>query len=197
MSKKLLLAISLLFSLAAISQDKLWVRQTRVPEIIAFERSIASTSEFLDFDVAVSRDYYPLADKYQVTKPLIVHRPVLGFLPVYAQYFFTAGDSILRLVSYDWEKDRFGDFPTKKKIWAEEAKKLDAYDQEYSRILKGLISTLGKPVQSDGKPREQTATRGTHYVRDSVWETEEYYASLNMVFAEMTYRIRLMMYWKK
>lgn len=182
---------------SAYSQDKIWTRQTKINEVISFEKTISTQSQFLDFNVGISREYYPLADKYKVTNPLIVQRPTIGFLPVYAQYFYTAYDSVLRLLSYDWEKDRFADLPTKQKIWTEEDKKPDAYNKEYEKIREVLRAQLGNPSQADEKPKENTGLRGNYLTRETTWDTDELYASLDMVFSAMNYRIRLVLYWKK
>jgi hypothetical protein len=189
--------ILLIVGQLAHSQDKIWTKQTRICEIISFEKTISPESQYLDFDIGISRDYYPLADRYKLTRPLIVLRPAIGYLPVYAQYFFTQGDSILRLVSYDWEKERFGDLPTKRRIWEEEDKKSAIYNKEYEKIREILVAQLGTPTDTDEKAKENSGLRGDYLTRDTVWDTNELFATLNLTFSGTIYRIRMVLYWKK
>jgi hypothetical protein len=198
MTSKLFFIFTTFLSLTnAFGQEKIWTKQTKVSEIIAFEREINPNTKFLSQNVSLSKDYYPLADKYQVTNPIIVQREPLEYLPVYAEYFYTPGDSILRLASYDWEKDRYGNFFDKQKMWKEEAKKFDTYNKEYERIKGILLNQLGTPTTTDTKAKEVSSDRGKYFTRDTLWETDDVYAELNMVFESMTYRIRLTIYWKK
>lgn len=196
-SKLFLLFITSLGLTYAFGQEKIWIRQTKVSEVVAFEKEINPKANFLSQNVSLSKDYYPLADKYQVTNPIIVQREPFEYLPVYAEYFYTPNDSILRLASYDWEKDRYGNFFDKQKMWKEEAKKFDTYNKEYERIKDIVLTQLGTPKATDTKAKEITSDRGKYLTRDTLWETDEVYANLNMIFESMTYRIRLTVYWKK
>jgi len=132
-----------------------------------------------------------------VANPVIVQREALNYLPVYAEYYYAPGDSILRLISYDWEKDRFGNFFEKQKMWKEESKKFDVYNKEYERIRALLISQLGAVSSTDTTTKEVTSDRGKYFTRNTLWETDDVYANLNMIFESMTYRVRLTLYWKK
>lgn len=197
---KLTLIYTLLLALSvnrASSQEKIWTRQSNISEVIAFEKKINPEAKFLNQDVSLSKDYYPLADKYKVTNPVIVYRQAMGYLPIYAEYFYTPGDSVLRLVSYDWEKGRYDNFFDKQKMWQEENKKFDAYNEEYERIKKDLIDKLGKPT-SDDKSAKSIKNEGSSYLnRNTLWDTDSIFTDLNMIFSAGTHRIRLTLYWKK
>lgn len=179
------------------SQERIWTKQTKISEVISFEKEINPSGKFLTENVSLSKEYYPLADKYKVTNPVIAQRKPLAYLPIYAEYFYTAEDSILRLVSYDWEKDRYGNFFEKENIWKEESKKFDIYNKEYNRIKTDLLVQLGKPVSADTGAKELDSDGSKYLNRDTIWETDSLYADLNMIFASTTYRIRLTLYWKK
>lgn len=181
----------------ALGQEKIWTKQTKISEVIAFEKEINPNVKFLSQNVSLSKDYYPLVDKYQVTNPVIVQREPFEYLPVYAEYFYTPTDSILRLASYDWEKDRYGNFFDKQKMWKEEAKKFDIYNKEYERIKSILLIELGAPTATDTKAKEVSSERGKYFTRETLWETDNVHAELNMIFESMTYRVRLTIYWKK
>ena len=69
--------------------------------------------------------------------------------------------------------------------------------QEYERIKLNLIDKLGKPTSSDTVARDEKGHNNVSLkTRDTVWETDDYYASLDMIFGGQTFRIRLKHYWK-
>ncbi len=143
MTSKLTLAILLFLSACFVSaQERIWTNQTKISEIIAFEKTINPSVKFLSQNVSLSKTYYPLVDKYKVTNPVIVQREPLKYLPIYAEYFYTPGDSVVRLISYDWEKDRYGNFFDKQKMWKAESSKLDIYNSEYERIKKRFTNAI-------------------------------------------------------
>jgi len=198
MISKFIFTVVSIFSLTnAFGQEKIWAKQAKISEVIAFEKGINPNAKFLSQNVSLSKDYYPLADKYQVTNPVIVQREPLEYLPIYAEYFYTPGDSILRLASYDWEKGRYNNFFDKQKMWKDESKKFDKYNSEYERIKKVLLTQLGTPTSTDTTAKTVTSDRGKYFTRNTLWETEDVHAELNMIFESMTYRVRLTIYWKK
>ncbi|MFN4316183.1 MAG: hypothetical protein ACK4E0_17985 [Chitinophagaceae bacterium] len=198
MTTKILHLVVCIFNLTnAFSQEQLWLKQTKVSEAIAFEKEINANPQFLSQNVSLSKSFYPLADKYPVANPIIVQREPLGYLPLYVEYFYTPQDSIIRLISFDWEKDLYGNFFDKQKIWKEEAKKFGAYNKEYERIKSMLVVQLGAPSETDSDAKEVSSENGNYFTRNTIWETEDLYANLNMIFASMTYRVRLTVYWKK
>ncbi|RZJ88510.1 MAG: hypothetical protein EOO20_13445, partial [Chryseobacterium sp.] len=108
--KIIFLALPLLLCCrVSFCQESVWTRQTKISEVISFEKHLDSNVKFLSQNVSLSKEYYPLADRYQTVNPVIVQRKAVGALPVYAEYFYTPKDSILRLASYDWERARYGD----------------------------------------------------------------------------------------
>lgn len=196
-SKTLLVIITVLNLNNAFGQEKIWTKQTKISEVISFEKEIDPKAKFLSQNVSLSKDYYPLADKYQVTNPVIVQREPLEYLPIYAEYYYTPADSILRLASYDWEKNRYGNFFDKQKMWKEESNKFDTYNNEYERIKKVLLTQLGTPTSTDTIAKTVSSDRGNYFTRETLWETNDLHAELNMIFESMTYRVRLTIYWKK
>jgi len=178
---------------------KIWTDQTTVDKAIEFEKSLYNKIEFLEKNVFLSESIYPLIDQYELANPIIVQREQTGFLPVYAEYFYSKSDSIIRYISYDWEKEKYGNFFKKQKMWKEENQRLKEYNSEYKRVKSTLIAQLGEPSSQDSEPQktESTSGRGDYLSRNTVWETDEYYSELNMIFESMTYRIRWYYYWKK
>lgn len=179
------------------AQERIWLKQTTISEVVAFEKEISPAPRFLTKEVSLSKDYYPLIDKYEVTSPIIVQREPLAYLPLSAEYFYTPKDSIVRLISYDWERDRYGNFFDKQKIWQEESTKLKIYNAEYERIKAILVNEFGVPIATDKEPKKKKSENTKYLSRDCLWETKEFHAKLNMTFASTTYRIRFTIYWKQ
>ena len=198
MTSKLFFTLFSVFSLTtAFGQEKIWTKQTKISEAIAFENGINPNAKFFSKNISLSKDYYPLADKYKVTNPVIVQREPVEYLPIHAEYFYTPEDSILRLASYEWEKGYSDNFFDKQKMWKDESKKFDIYNSEYERIRKTLLSQLGTPTSTDAKAKIVSSDRGKYFTQNTLWKTEDVYAELKMIFESMTYRIRLTIYWKK
>lgn len=198
MPSKLILSLVASFCLTGLlAQERIWLKQTKISEVVAFEKEISPNPKFLSKEVSLSKDYYPLIDKYEVTNPVIVQREQLEYLPVYAEYFYTPKDSILRLASYDWERDRYGNFFDKQKIWQEESKKFKIYDSEYERIRAVLVNELGTPVATDKEAKKRKSENTKYFTRESSWENKDFHAQLTMTFASTTYRIRFTIYWKQ
>lgn len=199
----ILILTLILFILASFSggndEVKIWTKQATINQAIDFEKSISEKIENLEMNVSLSKSIYPLVDIYKIAKPVIIKRQQTGFLPIYAEYFYSEADSIIRFISYDWEKEKYGNFFKKQEIWKEESKKLKEYNSEYDKIKTTLIVQLGKPTTQDTEPQktESTSGKGDYLSRNTVWETDDYYSKLNMIFESMTYRIRWHYYWKK
>lgn len=197
MTSNMFIILFVVFNLtAAFGQEKIWTKQTKIADVIAFERKIDSNAKFVLENIIITKAYYPLADKYVVGQPVIVQREPINYLPVNAEYFFTPSDSILRLVVYDWEKGSFDSFSDKQKIFRKESKKFNNYNEEYERIRNVLVTQLGIPTSTDTTAKIGSSFRGEYYTRKTIWESEKISAELKMVFESMTYRIRLKFYWK-
>lgn len=177
---------------------KFWTKQTTFDKAVDFEKSLNKKSKRISMNVSLSESVYPLINKYKIAQPIIIERKQTGFLPSYAEYFYSEGDSVLRYINYDWERDKYGNFFKKQTMWKEESKKLVEYNKEYERIKSMLVNQIGKPIIQDDKPEvvKSNSNRGDYLTRKAVWETEEYYSALTMIFESMTYRIRWKYYWK-
>jgi len=196
--KIMFLTLALLFySRAGFSQESVWTKQSKISEVINFERKLDPDAKFLSQKVRLSKEYYPLADRYKTVNPIIVQRKTVAALPVYAEYFYTPNDSLLRLVSYDWEKGRYGNLNDMLESRKEQSGKLEIYLSEYKRIRRQLIKTFGKPDQADEKPKTVDDEGQKYLNQNTLWETDEVHADLNLIFSAGTQRIRLTLYWKK
>ncbi|MCE2963822.1 MAG: hypothetical protein ACK5UE_01125 [Chitinophagales bacterium] len=145
----------LFFTLSFSSESdeiNIWLEQSHINKVIEFEKSLGNELEFLNMKVSLSKSIYPLVDNYKIEQPVIIQRSQTGFLPLSVEYFYSKEDSIIRYISYDWEREPFGNFFDKPKIWKEESKKLRKYNAEYDKIKSILVSKIGNPVSQDEKP---------------------------------------------
>lgn len=201
MTRKFKLLILIGFIISSCSSSKkldLWTKQSTIEEVKNFESQLNPNSEFLNQNVSLSESIYPKVKEFEMANPLIIKRQKTNLLPVYAEYFYSKPDSILRYVSYDWENNRYGNYFDKKKDWETQSKKLTEYNAEYERIKKQLISEFGQPIEQDNQPQETKSDYGgpDYLSRNTIWESESKFMKLNMIFGASTYRIRFYYYWK-
>lgn len=178
---------------------KIWTEKSKVGAIVEFERAINEDLNILGKNVSVSKSTFPYVEEYELGNPLIIERASSNNLPIYAEYFFSKPDSLVRFISYNWEIDRYGNYDDKKEVWKREAKKLDLYNQKYHDIKVVLIDKLGTPSEQDFEPQRTKSQWDDSYYwsRRTTWENELIISSLSLVFAANTYRIRWNYYWKK
>lgn len=176
----------------------LWTKQSKISEVKKFEYELNPDLELLEMNVSLSESIFPRVKEFDMSKPLIVLREKTSLLPIYAEYFYSKPDSILRYVSYDWENNRYGNYNDKKKDWEKQNTKLTEYNAEYERIKKQLIKEFSQPIKQDETPQETKSDYGgpDYLSRNTVWETDKTFMKLNMIFGASTYRIRLYYYWK-
>ena len=201
MKRQFTLLILFTFILAGCSSSKklnLWTKQSKIGEVKKFETELNPNSEFLEMNVSLSESIFPRVKEFDMSKPLIVRREKTSLLPIYAEYFYSKPDSILRYISYDWENNRYGNYNDKKKDWEKQSTKLTEYNAEYERIKKQLIKEFNQPINQDDGPQETKSDYGRpdYLSRNTIWETDKRFMKLNMIFGASTYRIRLYYYWK-
>ena len=203
MKRKFILPIIFCLIITGCSTSKklnIWTKQSNIDEVKKFESELNPDSKFLDMNVSLSESIFPTVKEFDMANPLIAPRGKTDFLPIYAEYFYSKPDSILRYVSYEWENNRYGNFNDKKKSWENESTKLDEYDAEYNRIKFLLIEQFGLPKEQDVGPLKELSDHDiggpNYYSRNTIWETNMRYMKLNMIFGGSTYRIRLYYYWK-
>jgi hypothetical protein len=201
MKRQFILLILFTFILTGCSSSKklnLWTKQSKIGEVKKFESELNPDLEFLEMNVSLSESIFPRVKEFEMSKPLIVRREKTSLLPIYAEYFYSKSDSILRYISYDWENNRYGNYNDKKKDWEKQSTKLTEYNAEYERIKKQLIKEFNQPVKQDNEPQETKSDYdGPDYLsRNTIWESDTRFMKLNMIFGASTYRIRLYYYWK-
>ena len=198
LKKKTILVERITAESSELQAMNLWTKQSKMKEVIEFEQSLNEEKEVLNKKVFLSESVFPLIDNYDIDQPYIVKRSLNSDLPIYAEYFYSKEDSILRYVSYDWEKDRFDNTFKKPEMWKEESKKIEFYNTKYEEIKSLLLIDFGQPETQDSIPMITKSQYGQddYLSRNTIWETDELKAKLNMIFASNTYRIRLNYYWE-
>lgn len=176
---------------------KYWMNQSKVSEALKFEKSLTQSVEILEQKTFLSESVFPKIDEFEIAQPLIVKRSNDEFLPLHIEYFFSEQDSILRFISYDWEKEKYSSYQEKSQIWKIESTKLDSYNSEYEKIKNELMSELGIPVFADEnlitvENKQETES----YSKQTIWENQNTYSKLTLNFGNQTFRIRLSHYWK-
>lgn len=193
-----LLLILIIPIIHLVGQEKIFIEKSSVEDIIFLEQELNPNIVLLKQKSRPAKSFYPLADKYITTEyPIVILRESVDYLPLYAEYYYTAEDSIIRLTVYDWEKDRYDNLFKRMEIWKEESPKFESYNNEYMRVYSLLVNLLGEPISKDEVAKDQKGNNNMNLkIRDAVWETEDYYASLNMIFGGQTFRVRFKHYWK-
>lgn len=180
-------------------QEKLWVKQTKVNDAMKFESQLNPDPKFLNQNIFMSSDYYPYLEKYPLQTPVVVERSAVDYLALSVEYFFSEKDSFIRIVSCNWEVNRYNKSMQKlAKGWKEENKKLDIYNKEYERIKKNMIQIFGLANSDDQEPKSVKSPwdSSTYLTRETVWDNMDLHAQLDLIFSDNTHRIRLTYYWK-
>ncbi|MFC5626579.1 hypothetical protein [Algoriphagus winogradskyi] len=182
---------------------KYWLNQSKVSDAFNFEKSITRSVEKIEQIAFLSESVFPKIDEFEIAQPLIFKRSNNEFLTLHTEYFFSEKDSILRYISYDWEKERYSSYQQKSQMWKIESKKLDLYVFEYEKIKSELMGELGIPSFYDEIPLEVKKKNDTPsysdtptYSKETIWENKRTYSKLNLIFGNQTYRIRFSHYWK-
>jgi hypothetical protein len=76
-TKAFLSIIAILSLTNAFGQEQIWTKQTKMSDVLSFEKGINPNSKILYHTESLSKDYYPLVDKYQIANPIIVQREPL------------------------------------------------------------------------------------------------------------------------
>ena len=199
MNRVAVLLFLITLSGSTFGQEKLWVNQTKVNDAMKFESQLNPEAKFFNQNISMSSDYYPYLEKYPLQNPVVVQRSAVNYLPLTVEYFFSEKDSLLRIVSFDWEVNRYNkSIQELAKGWKDENKKLDIYNKEYERIKKNLIQIFGSVTSDDQKPIRVKSPWGsdTYLSRKTVWANVDLHAQLDLIFADNTHRVRLTYYWK-
>jgi hypothetical protein len=141
--------------------------------------------------VSLSREMYPGQDSLPVGQPARFTRSDVGRVPLTAEYFFTAQDSIVRFISYDRDRARDLPLPRLFAVLRAEAGRRAEYESEFERVAAEVTAALGAPASFDSVSTEHASNGRSYVSRDAEWRAAQTTARLSLIFGANTYRVRL------
>lgn len=199
--KQILLVFLLFGQLTDDKSDFFLFEQKKVKDITIIEKSFKSRQRETS-KVTISDDFFPGATKYDLEFPITFDRKDNQFSPYsVVQYYYTANDSLVRLIVYDWDKTQIiNNFFDLQKELKNESKRLNEYNAKYDELLKNITDKLGRPISGDGKVKEIKEGQSSYIERKSKWTSDNCTVELNMIFTTDnrtmgTFRIRAKIYW--
>ncbi|MBN8652250.1 MAG: hypothetical protein J0L67_12520 [Cytophagales bacterium] len=198
---KLLASICFLFvSNSLAGQNYFMFTQKQIAEISSTEESFQS-KKLKTKNIYLSTDFYPLADKYEVEFPISYLRTNDTLInSCMVQYFFTATDSKIRLIVYDWDETQRTDlFKERTDIMKAERQRLKEYLNKYDQIFQIISSQLGIPLK-DTKLKDVANTNSKYKERITTWKKENLTVEEHLLFTisdnELgTYQVSVKAYW--
>ena len=207
--RKLRYKISLVFicliligsNLQAQQQNFFQFSQINANQIDSVEVGMQGHLKELSYKIGVSSDYFPNASTFKLAQPKVFSRPATGqFIGCQVNYFFTAPDSVVRLIDYTWDtKNDVTSLTDLLKKENDQSGSKTKYDSEFQKIAAILTDNLGKPVEGTGEFVKKQEGSSNWYERNLIWKKGEATVELNMIWAERkalgTYKIRCKVYW--
>jgi hypothetical protein len=105
-----------------------------VPKADKIELELGSIDKTPKHKISIGESIYPNEKKYKLETPKTYNRIENGKFELETEYFYTASDSIVRVVMYEWTELR--------KTNKSDTKK---FNKKYDGLRKQLTSKLGKP----------------------------------------------------
>ena len=199
--KQIILIVLLIGQLTDDNRDFFLFDQKKVKDITLIEKSFKSSKRETR-KVTISDDFFPGATKYDLEFPITFDRRDNQFNPFsVVQYYYTANDSLVRLIVYDWDKTQIiNNFFDLQKELKNESKRLTEYNAKYDELLKNITDKLGRPISGEGKEKEIKDGQSSYIERKSKWTSYNCTVELNMIFTTDnrtmgTFRIRTKIYW--
>lgn len=189
------------FNCSEVVKERFLFEQKSLKDIDTIEMSLGSKSLGVKKSL-VSDDFYPGAVKYELEFPLTYERPGDGFDPAeIVSYYFTAKDSTVRLIVYDWDKGKkTNTYAGIQDVLRNEAGRLEEYNRKFDELYLEINELLGGPSEGDGLPSEKYGKQSKYIERRAKWGKGDFSIELNMIFSTETkgvgtYRIRSKVYW--
>ncbi len=127
-----------------------------------------------NFPITVSKDYFPGASTYRLANPLVYYRPD-GTNRAEVSYFYSAGDKIVRLIEYSFDRAA-ADTVLLKQQFASNDSSFSAYFKQ--------------------KPAVTSEVNPTWWQQMNTWQNEKVHLKQFIVIGENTYRLRVLISWK-
>jgi len=112
----------------------------KVPKADKIEQDLGSTDRTPSHKISIGESIYPNKKGFNLATPKTYSRTEKGKFELETEYFYTASDSIVRVIMYDWteiqEPERpFGQSKTDTK----------KFRKKFDGLKKQLVSELGEP----------------------------------------------------
>jgi hypothetical protein len=189
-----------LISISLWGQDYFSFKQGKINEIEVFEKQFNST-RLSTQRIYLSEEFYPYTDKYELEFPISYIRTGDTLINKYkVEYFFTASDSKLRLVVYDWDLTQTTDMLYEQaEIMKIERKKFQTYNDKYDQLFQLIKEQLGAPLKNE-KLKETITSNSAYKERTTRWKTDNMTVEQNLIFTTTdnelgTFRVRVKVYW--
>lgn len=197
---RLLILYLTLAQTLVFGQDYFLFDQTKVGDTEKIERSFKS-KKLGTRRIFVSEQFFPYADKYVVGFPIAYQRTGDSLINNYSvEYFFTASDSMIRLIVYDWDETRTtNQLEERKKIMKIERQRLKEYNNKYDQLLENISKNLGTPTTNENL-KETITDNSAYKERTTKWKNGTITVEQSLIFTTSdnelgTFRIRVKIYW--
>ncbi|WP_299444268.1 hypothetical protein [uncultured Aquimarina sp.] len=176
--------------------------QISINKSFQIEKKLNSKEYTPPFEMSVSDDYFPNADKFNLAQPKVFNRTKANSIPIQVHYYYTKEDNVVRLITYDWDtKNSMESIDDLLKKENDQSGKFDDYNKKFDEISKIISKHLSKPEPNQGKIiKKKEEGYGEWLERKIVWQTEKCNTELIMIWTEGadefgTYQITTKIYW--
>lgn len=198
--KTILLTFVSLISHPLLCQQYFLFDKKQVDEIDKIEAAFNSLK--LDTKrIYVSEDFYPLAERHEVEFPISFLRTGDTLVNTcLVEYFYTAQDSKIRLIVYDWDETRKTDFIRERtNIMKTERLRFEDYNNKYDQLFEIISAKLGTPLKNN-KIKDVVSTNSKYKERSTIWKKDDLNVEAQLLFTTSdnelgTFLVRVKMYW--
>jgi len=144
-------------------------------EVPSIEKKMRGKKVDYNFNVTVSKNYFPGAASFNLANPLVYYRPATNGR-VEVSYFYSQPDRVVRLIEYSFDKP--------------------ASD---STLLKQFFTANENYFGNWFKKRGSVTTEvhDNWWQQLEVWENDTVYVKQFIVVGDATYRVRVLVSWKR
>lgn len=153
---------------------KLDFHRPSLNKIDSIETANNGVKIYKPYEISVSKDYFPNADKFIFGTPLMFVRDT-STLRTGVTYFFSVPDSIVRLVEYSWNKT-------------------GRDKNEIDRLFKLNDSTVSKSLTKNGN--RSINNQDTWSQVTDIWDTDSVHVEQFMFIRGNLLRTRVLVSWK-
>jgi hypothetical protein len=155
--------------------DQYQLQRPVLQDIPAIEKKLRGQKKDYRFTITVSKTYFPGAAAYTLANPLVYHRPGSNGISE-VSYFYSVPDKVVRLIEYSYDKSA-ADSALLKQFFAAN----DAYFTNWFKAPGSLSSEV----------------HDNWWQQQQVWENDALHVKQFIVIGADTYRVRVLVSWKR